>query len=90
MSSTINITFGNETVGSVQFTQPEIGFGAVRTAAGFRVQIPTAITFSPPSGSGLPLTLENLRLTVHGYGADKQIENWRGLLRFRSYDADAE
>jgi hypothetical protein len=63
--SQINITFGNETVGSVRFTQPETGLSAVRTASGFRVQIPTAITFSAPSGSGLPLTLENLRVTIH-------------------------
>src|SRR6266853_6540303 len=72
--SNINITLGNETVGSIDFSQPEAGLNACRTAAGFRVRIPAAITFSAPSGSGLPLTLENLRVAFSADHAGKQTE----------------
>jgi hypothetical protein len=70
----VNITFGNETVGSIAFTQPGVGLNASRTAAGFRLQIPAAMRFSAPSGSGLPLTLENLRAIFFADHAGKQTE----------------
>ena len=74
MSSRVNITLGNETVGSVQFTQPETGLSAVRTASGFRLQVPATITLSAPSGSGLPLTVENLRVVFSADDAGKPTE----------------
>ena len=74
MSNQINITFGHESVGVVRFIQPDVQLGAVRTLSGFRVNIPASMTFSAPSGSGLPLTLEHLRLTILGDDSGKQIE----------------
>jgi hypothetical protein len=58
-----DITLGGEAVGSVTFTQPDARFEANRTAWGFRIDIPAAVTFTPPTGSGAPLLLENLRAT---------------------------
>src|SRR6266704_3115538 len=73
--SLVCITFGNETVGSVDFVQPEAGLSAVRTASGFRFPIPAVVLFSPPSSSRLPLVLENLRATFSAQNdAGKLIE----------------
>ena len=70
----VNITFGNESVGTLAFTQPEQGFNSSRTASGFRLQIPAVVNLSPPSVSGLPLILENLRVVfLHDEGG-KQTE----------------
>jgi hypothetical protein len=70
----VNITLGNETVGSIAFTQPEAGLNAHRTAAGFRLHIPASMTFSAPSERGLPLTLESLRVAFYADHAGKQTE----------------
>lgn len=70
----VSITFGNETVGVVRFIQPEPGLSALRTASGFRVHIPASVTFSEPRGSRLPLSLENLRLTLFTDNAGKLFE----------------
>ena len=72
--SNVNITLGHETVGSIAFNQPEAALSATRTAAGFRLHIPASIRFSAPSGSGLPLTLENLRATFHADCGGKRVE----------------
>jgi hypothetical protein len=74
MSSDLRITLSGEAVGHVRLIQPKPGLSAVRTAHGFRVQIPGRITFSPPSNSGLPLSLENLRLTMYWSDAANQVE----------------
>ncbi len=63
--SSVDIKFGNERVGVVRFVQPETGLAATRIASGLRVQLPASMTFSAPSGSGLPLSLENLRVTIN-------------------------
>ncbi|MFN0102977.1 MAG: hypothetical protein ACKV2U_12915 [Bryobacteraceae bacterium] len=73
MSTRINITFGSETVGTIDFTQPEGELGSVRTANGFRLHIPAVVTFLP-TGTDLPLILENLRATFFQDGAGKEIE----------------
>ena len=70
----VSITLGKETVGSIAFTQPGAGLNASRTAVGFRLQIPAVMTFSAPSGSGLPLTLENLRVAFYADHAGRQTE----------------
>lgn len=70
----IRITFGNETVGTVRFVQPELGLNGVRTGSGLRLQIPALIDFSSPSGSGLPLVLQGLRLTLTCQDSGKQVE----------------
>jgi hypothetical protein len=74
MSSLVNITLGDETVGSVVLTQPEQGFASTRTANGFRIQIPAVVSLWSPSGSGLPLILENLRVVFLHDEDGKQTE----------------
>lgn len=72
--SDVKITFGHESVGTVRFVQPEGGLTAVRTASGFRVQLPASITLASPLGSGLPLVLQNLLLTIYAAETSKQLE----------------
>ena len=74
MSSRMNMTLGSETVGTIDFSQPEGELGSVRTANGFRLQIPAIVTFLTPTGSSLPLALENLRATFFHDGAGREIE----------------
>ena len=63
MSTPVGITLRDERVGSISFVSPDSRFTAVRTASGFRLQIPIVVTFLPPSVSNLQLVLENLRAT---------------------------
>lgn len=56
----VPITLNHESVGSIAFVQPEHGFQAVCTVAGFDLRIPARLTFHAPKGSRLPLVLENL------------------------------
>lgn len=72
--SRIDIMLGNQAVGSVAFPAPQTALTAIRTASGFRVWIPAVVTFSPPSGSGSPLLLENLRATFYQHDAGKGLE----------------
>jgi len=60
--SHVNITLGSERVGTIEFMQPDPSFGAIRTASGFRVLIPTVVSLSAPEG-GSPMVLENLEAT---------------------------
>ena len=91
MSSRVNITLGDETVGTIVFTQPETGLSSIRTALGFRVQIPTEITFSAPSKNGLPLILENLRAVFFHDDGGEQIEigvaSYSSTISTPAYDA---
>jgi hypothetical protein len=74
VSDQIDITPGNERVGTVRFLQPETGLAVSRIASGLRLQLPGSITFSAPSGSGFPLALEDLQVSVYAADVTKQVE----------------
>lgn len=79
--SRLEITLRNEIVGAITFTQPERSLGAVRTAWGFRLSIPALVTLLPPSGSGAPLILENLRAVFGAGGLEIGVSEYRLTLR---------
>jgi hypothetical protein len=73
--SQVNIIFNGENVGSIQLRQPDLYFPFVRTASGFRLNIPTLITLSPPANNRTPLLLGHLRVTFFALDeAGRQVE----------------
>ncbi len=79
--SPFEIQFRSEIIGSITFIEPERSLGAVRTAWGFRLSIPALVTFSPPSGSGAPLILEDLRAVFSAGGQEIGVSEYRATLR---------
>jgi hypothetical protein len=64
MSNPINILLENlQNVGSITFLPPGNAFGAVRTAAGMRLQIPAMLDFRGPN-SQKPLQIDDLTVTL--------------------------
>jgi hypothetical protein len=71
MQSRLNITLGSSTkVGTLALTQPDLGFNAVRTAFGFRTEIPAIVNFSSPGTSSL--VLDRLRVTFSFESQDQK------------------
>jgi len=79
--SHFDINLNSETVGSIAFTQPETRLTAVRTAVGFRIQVPALVTFHSPSGSGAPLMLENLRAVFSAHDVEIGVSYYTSTLR---------
>ena len=67
----IQITLNNfEIVGSLAFVEGVQSLASVRTASGFRLNLPAVITFSPPLASQSPLMIENLRASFIADGVE--------------------
>lgn len=60
--SQVKIVFGGEDAGNILLRQPDQHFEFVRTASGFRLQVPVTITLSLPSNK-TRLLLTNLKVT---------------------------
>jgi hypothetical protein len=86
--SHVNITLRGETVGSVTFDQPDKALGGVRTASGFRLQLPATILLHPPQDES-PLLLESLQATLSASGVEIGVarypEAFRSVIGKRSF-----
>lgn len=74
MSNPINILLDNiQNIGSITFMPPGNAFGAVRTAAGFRLEIPAMLDFRGPN-SQKPVQIDDLTVTLSVHNGASPVE----------------
>ncbi|MCW5963962.1 MAG: hypothetical protein KIT83_07980 [Bryobacterales bacterium] len=72
--SQINIVISGERLGDISLLQPRDGLSPCRTASGFRVHVPLAITLISPSKCMALPSLENLHVVFFAVADGKPVE----------------